>query len=76
MLTRNLVRIFVIIISILLYSCKTEEIILHGNIGGLVTDAETSEPIQAAKVKLNPSEDTTSTANDGTYNFIKITPGD
>jgi len=64
------------IIVTLFFSCKTEEIILHGNIKGSVTDAETHEPIQTAKVKLNPSNDTTSTGNDGTYYFEKITPGD
>ena len=76
MITRKLPVIIAFSIVTLFSSCKTEEVILHGDIKGLVTDAETSEPIQAAKVKLNPSNDTTSTANDGTYFFEKITPGD
>jgi uncharacterized protein (TIGR02145 family) len=78
MLTRNLVRIFVIIISIFLYSCKTEEVIVNGDINGLVTDAENSQPIHGAIVKLlqyTVITDTTRTVNDGTYN-LKIIPGD
>ena len=67
------------IIAISLFRCKPEEIILHGDITGLVTDAETSEPIQAASVKLNQSNvttDTTSTGSDGTYLFKNIRPGE
>ncbi len=64
------------IIVIMLFSCKTEEIILHGEIRGLVTDTTTSQPIQAAKVELNPINDTTSTGTDGKYQFISLTPAD
>jgi len=47
-----------------------EEIILHGGISGYVTDAETSQPIQEASVKLSQSNliiDETSTKNDGSF---------
>jgi hypothetical protein len=63
-------------IATFLFSCKTEEVIVHGDIKGLVTDAETSEPIQAAKIKLNPSNDTTSTVSDGAYLLKNLVPGD
>jgi len=77
MKTRNLIRISVlIVISIFQYSCKTEEILLHGNIEGLVSDAETSEPIDSATIILNPSNDTAFTQNDGTYILKNITPGE
>jgi hypothetical protein len=77
MLTRNLIRISVLfIISMFLYSCKTEEVVVNGDIKGLVTDAENSQPIPAAKIKLNPSNDTTNTGNDGMYFLKNITPDD
>jgi uncharacterized protein (TIGR02145 family) len=77
MLIKNLTGILVLgVFGISLFSCKTEEIPLHGDITGIVTDAETSEPIQAATVRLNPYNDTTITENDGTYLLKNITPGD
>src|SRR4030043_1833669 len=77
MVTRNLLRFFVLsIISTTIFSCKTEEILLHGDIKGLVTDDETSEPIQKALVKLNPSSDTTRTAYSRTYYVNNIIPGE
>jgi hypothetical protein len=48
---------------IIIFSCKTEEIILHGEIKGLVTDASTSQPLQAATVKLNPVNEIPSTGS-------------
>jgi uncharacterized protein (TIGR02145 family) len=64
-----------LIIAASLTGCKTEEIILHSNITGLVTDSITSEPIQAASVQLNNTNDTTRTGSDGIYIFRNITPG-
>jgi uncharacterized protein (TIGR02145 family) len=71
--------ILVLILSYLiisLHSCKSEEIILHGEISGLVTDTLTNQPLQAVAVKLNPLDDTTSTGNDGKYLFKSLIPGD
>jgi uncharacterized protein (TIGR02145 family) len=71
--------ILILIVSILilsLYRCKTEEIILHGEISGIVTDTTTSQPLQAVAVKLNPLEDFTSTGSDGKYLFKSLIPGD
>jgi uncharacterized protein (TIGR02145 family) len=59
----------------LFLSCKTEEIILHGEIKGLVIDASTSQPIGAASVILNQSGDSTSTGSDGTYLLKSLSPG-
>jgi uncharacterized protein (TIGR02145 family) len=64
------------IISFSLFSCKPQEIILHGEITGLVTDATTSLPIQAVTVKLNTTNDTTSTGNDGSFLFKNLSPGE
>jgi uncharacterized protein (TIGR02145 family) len=63
-------------LSISLYRCKPEEIILPGEIGGIVTDAETGQPLTAATVILNPSNDTTNTGSGGKYLFKSLTPGD
>jgi uncharacterized protein (TIGR02145 family) len=58
-----------------MYGCKTEEIILHGDVNGYVTDTETGQPIPAAKVTVNPINDTTSTGIDGKYLFKNLIPG-
>jgi uncharacterized protein (TIGR02145 family) len=63
------------IISVSLFSCKTEDIILHGDITGLVTDALTSDPVEAASVKIIQSGDSTLTGSEGTYQFRNINPG-
>jgi uncharacterized protein (TIGR02145 family) len=61
--------------GLLLYSCKTDEIILYGEISGLVTDSETGHPLQASKVKVIPAIDSTITGSDGTYLFKRLVPG-
>ena len=77
MKTKKFTAIFVFsIICISLFFCKREEVILHGNLTGVVTDAATSEPIQGASVVLSPTNDTTSTGSDGTYLFKNLTPGE
>jgi uncharacterized protein (TIGR02145 family) len=63
------------IISVSLFSCKNEDIILHGDIKGQVTDALTSEPIEAASVKIDPSGDSTTTGSDGIYLLRNLNPG-
>lgn len=63
------------ILGISLDCCKPEEIILHGEISGIVIDAETNQPLQAVKVKLDPSNDSTFTGSDGKYLFKNLTPG-
>jgi uncharacterized protein (TIGR02145 family) len=77
MKSRKIISILIlIIICLFLYRCKTEEIILHGEISGIVTDTTTSQPLQAVAVKLNPVNDTTSTGSDGKYLFKSLIPGD
>ena len=63
------------IIGIFLNRCTPEEIILHGEISGIVTDALTNQPIQAATIKLIPSNVTINTGNDGKYLFKSLAPG-
>src|SRR5664279_600823 len=57
------------------FSCKPQEILLHGDITGIVTDAETSQPIKGASAKLISTDDSTRTANDGSFLFKNLTPG-
>lgn len=62
------------IISFSLFSCKPAEILLHGDITGVVTDAASSQPIEGASIKLNNTNDTTSTGSDGTFLLKSIIP--
>jgi uncharacterized protein (TIGR02145 family) len=64
---------FLIVISF--FCCKTEEIILHGDLTGTVTDAATSQPLQNVNVKLENDDDSIITGNDGKYLFKSLTPG-
>ena len=73
-----------IVIAFSLYYCKPVEIILHGDITGLVTDDSTSEPIGEANLSLYQSNKdqsiifltSTSTGSDGTYLFRSLAPGE
>ena len=74
--SRKIIKILGVgIIGISLNSCSPEEIILHGEISGIVTDALTNQPLQAATVKLIPSNVITKTGNDGKYLFKSLSPG-
>jgi uncharacterized protein (TIGR02145 family) len=64
------------LLYLFLYCCKPEEIILHGEISGLVTDSLTSQPLQLIPVVLNPLNDTTNTSSEGKYLFKSLIPGD
>lgn len=72
MFTGMLLYLFILFVS----DCAPEEIILHGNLAGTVTDARTSVPIQDASVNLEGSEYTSRTGSDGSYLLNKIDPGD
>jgi uncharacterized protein (TIGR02145 family) len=62
-------------LSMSMLSCKPAEIILHGDIAGIVTDNETSQPLQSAMVTLINTDDTTRTVSDGTFVLRNIIPG-
>ena len=64
------------LICIFMFGCKPEEIILHGEISGIVTDAETNQPLQTATVILISSNDSTNTGSDGKYLLKGLAPGD
>jgi hypothetical protein len=76
MKSRKIIWILILsIIGLSHYRCKPEEIILHGEINGIVTDAITDEPVTGALVKLNPLNDTILTRSDGTFLFKNVIPG-
>lgn len=56
-------------------SCEEKENNLFGSISGIVTDAETTEPIQGVTVTLVSGGKSTVTGDDGIYQFSKIEPG-
>ncbi|MFC3739272.1 carboxypeptidase regulatory-like domain-containing protein [Paractinoplanes deccanensis] len=46
-----------------------------GAIGGVLTEAVTTTPIEGATITLNPGDRTTTTGADGSYQFTGMTPG-
>ena len=67
-----------ILFVIFICSCALDPIVLHGDINGYVTDAETGEPLQEASVGLNQSDntiDSTITGNTGSYLFKNLPQG-
>jgi uncharacterized protein (TIGR02145 family) len=75
MVSRNLIKIFVLFtISISLFSCP-HPIPLPGKIKGTVFDAVSYEPVRGAIVRIIQTGDSVSTGNDGTYLLSNIDPG-
>ena len=54
-------------------SCNKEQ--TTGQIQGIVTDANTNEPIQGVNIYLNPTGLLTTTGSDGRYEFTNLEPG-
>jgi uncharacterized protein (TIGR02145 family) len=76
MKSRKIIRIlFVSIIAVSVYCCKPEEIILHGEINGTVTDALTNQSLPSVSVKLESINDSINTGSDGKYLFKNLIPG-
>ena len=73
-------KIIIVFVNILLVislcCCVPVEIILPGDISGYVTDTETSQPVQQAAIRLNPSNDSTVTEDDGSYLLKNLDEGD
>jgi uncharacterized protein (TIGR02145 family) len=65
-----------ILFAISSFGCKPAEILLHGDVAGIVTDATNKLPVQDASIKLNTSNDSTTTGIDGAYLFKHLTPGE
>lgn len=67
--------ILTIALAILLGSCSNDVEMSYGTIFGVVSDSETGEPVRNASVILSPGNLTTTTGNDGNYQFDKINEG-
>jgi len=75
----KIIIVFVnVLFVIFLCCCALDPIILPGDISGIVTDAETSQPLDSTSVDLNQSNDlieNTTTGGNGSYLFKKVEPG-
>src|SRR4030042_2839299 len=56
------------------FTCTPLEIILHGDITGIVTDTLSNQPLPEVRVKLYPLDDTTRTSSEGRYLFQNLAP--
>ena len=67
--------LFFFIIGLLFTGCSEDETPGFGSIYGIVTDADTHQPIYGASVILSPSNLSTTTGQDGHYEFTDLEPG-
>lgn len=56
-------------------SCSEDVVSTFGSVYGIVTDAETGEPLRNVSVTLSPGNETTVTGNDGHYEFADLEAG-
>src|SRR3989339_1123342 len=68
--------VMVLLAGLLIYTAckKKEDVPLVGNIEGIVTNSQTSQPIQGAVVNLSPLNSSTGTGADGKYNYKDLDP--
>lgn len=62
------------LLIIALNSCTTSEDNLFGTLSGIITDAETKEPLKGVTVSIVPVGDTKVTGSDGAYTFLNLDP--
>lgn len=62
-------------IGFLFASCSDDETPGFGSIYGIVTDADTNQPVYGASVILSPGNISTTTGNDGHFEFVDLEPG-
>ena len=58
-----------------LTGCSGDETPGFGSIYGLVTNANTGQPVYGATVTLSPGNFSTTTGSDGRYEFVDLEPG-
>lgn len=66
---------FCMILAVSLCGCSEDETPGFGSVYGIVTDAETSQPVYGASVILSPGNLSTLTGQDGHYEFVDLEPG-
>jgi uncharacterized protein (TIGR02145 family) len=64
------------IIIFSLFSCRKENIVLHGEINGIVTNDITGDPIPGAVIKLDQTPYSATSGSDGKYILKNLLPGD
>lgn len=72
-------RLFYIMLTGLLFvACSDDfsEDVKVGCISGSVSDKNTGEPVATVNVILSPGGNTTVTGNDGSFEFVELTPGE
>lgn len=74
-LRSSLLLLLTIVSFVFFTACEEKENNLFGSISGIVTDVETSEPIQGITVTLIPGSNSAVTGNDGIYYFTKAEAG-
>jgi uncharacterized protein (TIGR02145 family) len=57
------------------FSCRKDNIVLHGEIKGIVTNDTTGDPIDSAIIKLEQTSDSAISGSDGKYLLKNIVPG-
>ena len=62
-------------IALCAVSCSEDVVSTFGSVYGIVTDAETGEPLRNVSITLSPGNETTVTGNDGHYEFADLEAG-
>jgi len=76
MIIRKIISVLVIcMISAMLFNCNPDEIILHTDIQGYVTDASTMQAVDSVTIVLLPANDTIYSGTDGRFIFKNLLPG-
>lgn len=61
--------------TLIAVSCTSPVVDLFGNVYGIITDANTGDPVRAASVIISPGNITTVTGSDGHYEFVDLEEG-
>jgi hypothetical protein len=63
------------LLMILICGCSEDEVASFGSITGIVTDANSGEPVTSAIVALTPGNSSVQTDASGSYSFKELDPG-
>lgn len=75
MLVKHLKIILFLLIPFINITCTKTETESTGNIEGKIIDKKSGQPVAAAQVQLNSSNQTKFSGTDGYYKFINLAPG-
>ncbi len=64
----------IVIICVAIIGCSPDIEDTKGNIRGKIVDSMTDEPLQGVTVTISPKGESTVTGNDGTFEFVDLTP--